>query len=129
MSDYDPAQKKEIREFVEKYIKVLKTGETKFVEKNVDYEAMYAKDGEIYGEYGLSKKYTLKEYEELFKTQTLFYMKKGWDKNFEFESMELKGDEAYIKIKAEGAKRQDQLLILKNISGKWKLIWIPTWAF
>ena len=118
----------QIREFVEKYIEVLTTGNTKFVEKNVDLKAMYVKDGEIYGEYGLSKKNTQEEYADLFNTQTLPLMRKCWDKTFEFESFELKGDEAHIKIKAEGAKRQDQPLILKKVSGKWKLIWIPMWG-
>ncbi len=125
----DSKDEKQIREFVEKYIEVLKTGKTKFVEQNVDLEAMYAKDGEIFGEYGLSKKNTQAEYADLFKRHTLSMMRKGWDKNFEFESFELKGDEVHIQIKAEDAKRQDQPLILKKISGKWKLIWIPTWAF
>ena len=119
----------EIKEWVNEYIKVLNTGKTKFVEKNVDYEAMYNKDGEIYGKYGLSKKMSLEEYEDSFKSNTLYYMKKGWDKKFEFESYELKDDEAHVKIKAEGAKRQDQPLIIKKIKGKWKLIWIPTWGF
>ena len=112
----------EIKEWVNQYIKVLNTGKTKFVEENVDYEAMYNKDGEIYGKYGLSKKMSLKEYEESFKTQTLFFMKNGWDKKFEFESYELKDDEAHVKIKAEGAKRQDQPLIIKKFKKKWKLI-------
>ena len=119
---------KDIKEFVEEYIKVLNSGKTKFVEKNVDFEAMYAKDGEVFGEYGLSKKMSLKEYQQSFNT-TLSFMKKGWDKKFEFESYEMKGDEAHIKIKAEGAKRQDQPLIIKKIKGKWKLIWVPTWGF
>ena len=119
----------EIKEFVNEYIKVLNTGKTKFVEENIDYEAMYAKDGEIYGKYGLSKKMSLKEYEESFKTQTLFFMKQGWDKKFEVESYEMKGDEAHVKIKAEWAKRQDQPLIIKKAKKKWKLIWIPMWGF
>ena len=118
----------QIREFVEKYIEVLTTGNTKFIEKNVDLKAMYLKDGEIYGEYGLSKKNSQEEYANLFNTQTLPLMRKGWDKTFEFESFELKGDEAHIKVKAIGAKRQDQPLILKKVSGKWKLIWIPMWG-
>ena len=122
-------EEEEIKEFVAEYIKVLNTGKTKFVEKNIDYEAMYNKDGEIYGKYGLSKKMSLKEYEESFKTNTLFFMKQGWSKVFEFESYEMKGDEAHVKIKAEGAKRQDQPLILKKIKKDWKLIWLPTWGF
>ncbi|MHA1378883.1 MAG: nuclear transport factor 2 family protein [Candidatus Helarchaeota archaeon] len=119
----------EIKNFVDNYIKVLQTGKVKFVEENVDIKAMYEKDGEIYGKFGLSKKMSLKEYEKSFLKNTLYYMKKGWDKKFEFESFEIKDDGAIVKVKAEGAKRQDQPLILKKIDGKWKLIWIPTWAF
>ena len=124
MSDED-----EIKNFVKKYIEVLNTGNTKFVEQNTDIKAMYEKDGEIYGKYGLSKKMDVNEYEKSFKSKTLYYMKKGWDKKFELESIEIKGEEAVVKIKAEGAKSQGQPLILKKIKGKWKLIWIPTWGF
>lgn len=120
---------KEIREFTDNYIKVLNSGKTKFVEDTVDFPAMYEKDGEVYGKYGLSKKHSLDEYEDLFTNQTLPLMRKGWDKKFSFESFEVKGDEVHIKIAVEGAKRQDQPLIIKKIKGKWKLIWIPMWGF
>ncbi len=119
----------EIKKIAEQYIKVLNTGNTKYLESNVDIRAMYEKDGEISGQFGLSKRMTLKEYESSFKNMTLYYMRKGWDKKFTFEAYELKGDEVSIKINAEGAKRQDQPLIIKKINGKWKIIWIPTWNF
>lgn len=119
----------DVKEFVKNYIEVLNTGNTEFVEKNIDIQAMYDKDGEIYGKWGLSKKMDVKKYEEQFKNQTLYYMKKGWDKKFEFESVEFKGNEAIVKIHAEGQKNQAQRMVLKKIEGKWKLIWIPQWAF
>lgn len=123
------SDEEDVKEFVKNYIEVLNTGKTKFVEKNVDIQTMYNKDGEIYGKWGLSKKMDIKKYEDQFKNQTLYYMKKGWDKKFEFESVEFKDDEAIIKIHAEGQKNQAQPMILKKINGKWKLIWIPQWGF
>ncbi|NVM53980.1 MAG: nuclear transport factor 2 family protein [Candidatus Helarchaeota archaeon] len=118
----------EIKEFVEQYIKVLTSGKTKFIEENVDIQAMYEKDGEIFGKWGLSKKMSVEEYAERFKS-TLSMMRRGWDKTFVLDSFEIKGDEAIIQINAEGMKSRGQPLILKKIENKWKLIWIPTWSF
>lgn len=121
------SDEEEIKEFVKNYIEVLTTGKIKFVEKNTDIEAMYAKDGEIYGKWALSKKMSEKEYEDSFKNKTLHFMKTPFTSSFELESIDIKDDEATVKIKKSDGK-QGQPLILKKIKGKWKLIWIPTWS-
>ncbi len=121
-------ESKKVRKFADEYIKALKKGDAKFVEKNFDFKEAYEYDKEFYGEWSQAKKKSQKEYEEEAKSGLRWTVKK-WDKEFSIRSIQMSKDKAAVIIDAEGANYIATALILSKKTGKWKIILIPTWNF
>ena len=118
----------EIQEIAEGYIKALRKGDFKFLEKNFDFEEAYEFDKEFMGQMSQTKDISLKDYVKQGKSNLRIMFQK-WDKNFKIRHLQVSGDRGMVIVEAEGARGINHALILNKKSGSWKIILMPTWYF